>query len=84
MSYNQRETPVRANHAHAPVCTLCATSWEHGLTLFQILAELCTYLVEDVYGELAAVCPAPSLSVRLQQKLVDAHGNIYFHSIARV
>jgi hypothetical protein len=82
MSYNQRETPVRANHAHAPVCTLCATSWEHGLTLFQILAELCTYLVEDVYGELAAVCPA--LSVRLQQKLVDAHGNIYFHLIARV
>ena len=62
---------------------MCAT-WEHGLTLFQILAELCTYLVEDIYGELAAVCAAPSPPVRLQQKLVDAHGNIYFLSIARV
>jgi hypothetical protein len=24
--------------------------------MLQVLAELCTFLVEDVYGELAAVC----------------------------
>ena len=30
----------------------------------QILAELCTYLVEDVYGELAAVCPSIPMRMR--------------------
>jgi hypothetical protein len=33
----------------------CSLS-RHTTNTLQILAELCTYLVEDVYGELAAVC----------------------------
>lgn len=70
MSYTQRETPVSSS--------LIVSSTI--INMRQVLAELCTFLVEDMYGELASVSRPPEPTKLSQPSRVPCAARIRHHS----